>query len=133
MSFNLPKKLMGLVPVLLLGVTGAALPQLTSSSDLVLHVNGPLTAGTMANAASTGSTPGIQVHLFNGSGLGLTSTAYGDIDVENGLEVVSRKAGRFGTATFRAYVPPRFAGLSVYLQSIDDEGKKSQVHIETIL
>ncbi len=134
MRFILPKKLMGLVPVILLGIAGAAVSQLnTTTSDLFLHVNGPLTAGTMANAASTGSTPGIRVHLFNGSDLGSTSSAYGLLDVDNGVEVVSRNAGRAGTATFRAFVPARYVGLSVFLQAIDDEGKTSQVHIETIV
>lgn len=87
----------------------------------------------MANAVTIGSTPGVQVHLFNGSGLGSTSTAYGLVDVENAVHLVSRTAGTRGQATFRQFVPRSYAGLTVHLQAIDDDGLTTQVHIETIL
>ncbi len=130
MLFSLPKKLLVLVPAALLVVAGAAHTQLTNT--LTLHVS-PLMAGTMANAASTGSTPGVQVHLFNGSGLGSTMTAYGLVDLDNPVHLVSRTAGTRGQATFRQFIPRSYAGITVHLQAIDDDGMVSQVHIETIL
>ncbi|MBC8406354.1 MAG: hypothetical protein H8E15_14125 [Planctomycetes bacterium] len=129
-SFQL--KLRVLLPVLLCGIAGAALPKFQASYDLDLLVNSPLTAGTVGNAIVMGSTPGAQVHLYNGSGVGSTTTAYGLLEVSDGVRLASRLAGVSGNATFRRHVPRSLAGLAVYLQAIDDNGLISPVHTEII-
>ncbi len=101
--------------------------------DLTMSVGSPLTSGTTANAIVFGSNPGTRVYLYNGNGLGSTTTPYGLLEIANGKRLMSRLASAAGIANFNRFLPASLSGLTVYLQPIDGDGKLAAVHTETIL
>ena len=100
---------------------------------LDLQLGGPLVAGTTATATVDGSTPFAQVYLYNGSSPGSTTVpGVGTLDINNGKRLMTRSANAAGTASYTRSLPSRLAGLTVFLQAIDEFGALSQVVSETI-
>jgi len=101
--------------------------------DLDLIVD-PLVAGTLGTATITGSTWTTRVYLYNGNGMGTTTTPYGtDLEISNGNSVASDVANFTGTADITKTLPNALSGRTVYLQAIDENGLISQVVVDTIL
>lgn len=101
--------------------------------DLDLTV-GTLVTGTSANATIEGSVWLSRVYLYNGSGAGSTTIpGLGvDLEINNAKVVASATANSIGTAVINKYLPPRLAGLTVYLQAADEFQRISQVVSDTI-
>ncbi|MCH2102302.1 MAG: S8 family serine peptidase [Planctomycetes bacterium] len=100
--------------------------------DLVLDLGGPLTAGTRVDWTVTGSVWTAQVYVYNGTGSGSTSTAYGDLEIANGRRVAQGRANASGTVSRSKNLPRSLSGRTVYLQVIDSTGRISEVQSETI-
>jgi hypothetical protein len=104
-----------------------------SNYDLTLTLGGPLVAGTTATV--TGSVWTNQVYLYNGTGPG-TTTLPGlgvDLEIANGKKIMTRTANAAGEAAFSKSLPMSLAGLTVYLQAVDDFASLSPVVVDTIL
>jgi hypothetical protein len=101
---------------------------------LTLNLSLPLTSGTNASATVDGSVPFSTVYLYNGSGLGSTTVpGLGDLDIDNGRLVLSRRANAAGTASINRFLLAHLSGRTVWLQAIDSNGDVSQVETTTIL
>ncbi len=96
---------------------------------------GTLQSGSSATATITGSTQGNLVYLYNGTGNGSTTIPGLGIDLEiaNANKVAQKSVGAGGFAIITKNLPPSLAGMTVYLQACDDDGKLSAVHTDTIL
>lgn len=94
-----------------------------------------LQSGSTATATITGSLQGNMIYLYNGTGNGSTTIPGLGIDLEiaNANKVAQKTAGAGGFAIISKSLPPSLAGLTVYLQACDDDGKLSAVHTDTIL
>ena len=56
----------------------------------------------------------------------------GTLDINNGKLLLTRSANAAGTASYSRSLPSRLAGMTVYLQAIDEFGALSKVVSETI-
>ncbi|MBC8406352.1 MAG: hypothetical protein H8E15_14115 [Planctomycetes bacterium] len=102
--------------------------------DLTMTLSA-LNSGSSATATITGSLFGKVIYLYNGSGHGSTTIPSLGIDQEiaNANKVAQKNANTSGFAIISKSLPPSLAGLTVYLQAADTDGKMSAVHVDTIL
>lgn len=96
---------------------------------------GVLQSGSTATATISGSDQGDVIYLYNGSGNGSTTIPGLGIDLEiaNASVVAQKTAGAGGFVIISKNLPARFAGMTVYLQAADADGRMSAVHSDTIL